>query len=95
MLRWLSSAITRFFDPPRALAIATARARAATPVTGGLVLGLDDQAAALLRGPYEHLRDTRTPPDLELAELRGNVPTRVRKLDDGEYAAAKAKVINA
>ncbi len=26
-------------------------------------------------------------PDLELAELRGNVPTRIRKLDDGEYDA--------
>ena len=26
-------------------------------------------------------------PDLELAELRGNVPTRIRKLDEGEYDA--------
>jgi hydroxymethylbilane synthase len=26
-------------------------------------------------------------PDLELLELRGNVPTRVRKLDEGEYDA--------
>ena len=26
-------------------------------------------------------------PDLQLKELRGNVPTRIRKLDDGEYDA--------
>ncbi len=26
-------------------------------------------------------------PDLELAELRGNVPTRIRKLDEGDYDA--------
>ncbi len=26
-------------------------------------------------------------PDLELADLRGNVPTRIRKLNDGEYDA--------
>ncbi len=26
-------------------------------------------------------------PDLQLAELRGNVPTRIRKLDEGEYDA--------
>lgn len=26
-------------------------------------------------------------PDLEVADLRGNVPTRIRKLDDGEYDA--------
>ncbi|MCA9070396.1 MAG: hydroxymethylbilane synthase [Planctomycetaceae bacterium] len=29
-----------------------------------------------------HLR-----PDLQLAEIRGNVPTRIRKLDEGEYDA--------
>jgi hydroxymethylbilane synthase len=29
----------------------------------------------------------RLRPDLELAELRGNVPTRIRKLDAGEYDA--------
>jgi hydroxymethylbilane synthase len=26
-------------------------------------------------------------PDLEIADLRGNVPTRIRKLDDGQYDA--------
>jgi len=29
----------------------------------------------------------RDPPDLQIAMLRGNVPTRIKKLDDGEFDA--------
>jgi hydroxymethylbilane synthase len=69
----------------------------------GAVMERDDpRDALLLRGGLDQLPAgatvgtsslrrraflARWRPDLELAELRGNVPTRIRKLDEGRYDA--------
>ena len=39
---------------------------------------VDARAVELLRVPYEHLRDTRTPPDLELAYAAGQLGSALR-----------------
>lgn len=49
----------------------------------GLPEGARVGTSSLRRGAF--LRRWR--PDLEVAELRGNVPTRLRRLDDGDYDA--------
>lgn len=52
---------------------------ASLPIREGAVVGT---SAARRRSQLHHLRD-----DLDVRELRGNVPTRVQKLRDGEYDA--------
>ena len=47
---------------------------------------LDDRAAELLRGPYEYLRATRTPPDLALASAAGQLGSALRNSSRFEEA---------
>jgi tetratricopeptide (TPR) repeat protein len=41
-------------------------------------MGVDTRAVELLRVPYEHLRETRTPPDMELASAAADLGSALR-----------------
>ncbi len=49
-------------------------------------MGIDSRAVELLRPSYEHLRDTRTPPDLELAQAAGQLGSALRNNSEFEEA---------
>ena len=77
------AAIPRRGDARDALVIHPARyapEAGMLPVPAGTLIGT---SASRRRAQVQALR-----PDLELRELRGNVPTRVRKVQTGEYGAA-------
>lgn len=60
------------------------------PLTAGAIRSLDDlpQGAKIGTGsPRRQAQLLHLRPDMELSEIRGNVDTRIRKLDEGQYNA--------
>lgn len=76
------AAITRREDPRDALIVRRGLAPSDNSIEGLTQNALVGTSSPRRRAQLKHLR-----PDLSLVELRGNVDTRLRKLDAGEYDA--------